>query len=57
MTTEVRGNGATSIHLTGVRPMEKLAIAEILEASAKGQPIKILEEGGALVVRLEHATS
>ena len=55
MDSEIRSNGCTEIRLRGERAIEKLAIAEILEAADKGQRIKLMQgEPGELIVRLEH---
>lgn len=55
MRSEVRSNGSTQIRLIGERPIEKQAIAEILEAANKGQKILLSEgETGELVMTLEH---
>lgn len=55
MTSEVRSNGSTQIRLVGERPIEKQAIAEILDAARDGQTIRIQDGGdGELVMELEH---
>lgn len=54
MQSEVRSNGSTIIRLAGERPIEKQALAEMLEAAAKGASIQILADGEVMVLKLEH---